>query len=145
MPSNFFDGRSVRVAEEIAVEFEKDKNALRESIGNKRAWPREANRSDQDEPPTGKLLLNKNPEEYLPQDDSLTAWQLETVGAVWQASLIRQDETELWRKASGDGNWDWTDAERFAAFRKAVNARRVRLYERFFSELGYKNWLVSEM
>jgi hypothetical protein len=146
MPSNFFDGRSVgnRIAQEVAADFEKNKNALRESIGNKRAWPREANRSDQDEAPTDKLFLNKNSEEYFPEDHFLTAWQLKRVDAVWQASLIPECEAELWRKASGGGNGDWTDPERFAAFRKAVNARRVRLYKTFFQELGYANWLPSE-
>lgn len=146
MPSNFFDGRGVgnRIAKEVAADFGKNKNALRESIGNKRAWPREANRRDQDEAPTSKLFLNQNSKEHFPEDHFLTAWKLKTVGAVWQASLVPEYEVELWRKASGTSNGDWTDPERFEAFREAVNSRRIRLYKTFFQELGYENWLHSD-
>ncbi|MGC4096875.1 MAG: DUF262 domain-containing protein [Nitrospira sp.] len=146
MPSNFFDGRSVgnRIAQEITTDFERNKSALRESIGNKRAWPREANRSDHDEAPTGKLFLDRNAEDHIPEDHPLKGWKVNTVGAVWQASLIPESEVKLWRESSGDSDGDWTDPNRFTAFRKAVNARRVRLYESFFQEFGYEEWLPSE-
>jgi hypothetical protein len=146
MPSSFFDGRSVgnRIAREVAIDFEKNRIALRESIGNKRAWPREANRSDQEEPPTGKLFVNRAPQEEVGEDSYLAQWYLRTVGAVREASVIPEEEVELWRKASGGDNWDWSDPERFTAFRRAVDMRRVGLYRRFFRELGFMSWVNND-
>ncbi len=128
--------------------FMRDRDALRESIGNKRLWPREANRSDQDEAAKDKLFLMAVEDDVLDSTDWDPArWALRTAGDVRRASLIRDDDVRAWQAASsatGDDK-DWTTPARFEAFRRAVDLRRVRLYRELHEAIGFGEWRPAEV
>jgi hypothetical protein len=106
------------------------------AIGNYRAWPAWANRSDNNKCHTEKLR-------YYGVEDDETACELRLNdnSAFLAASAIPRNDIELWRNAKGSPR-DWP-ADRRIAWQQAVENRVKYLYYVLFTELGFSNWISN--
>lgn len=98
------------------------------SIGNYRAWNSSSNRKDQDDSALSKLGLTHM--------DSVETQE------ILSKSAISQDEGELWKACSVDKGvqGQWTE-ERALAFEKIVELRAFRLYNQYFSDGAFSEWV----
>jgi hypothetical protein len=94
------------------------------AIGNIRVWASVLNRAQS---PTEKLKLDVGDDER---------W------ALLKDSAIHVDQIEYWKLASGVGDKDrsWS-RDRALAFQLAVEKRTFNLYQRYFDELRFAEWL----
>jgi hypothetical protein len=97
------------------------------AIGNIRVWDSVLNRVLGEESPAEKLKLDVDDEER---------W------ALLKDSAVHIDELEHWKLASGvrDQYRSWS-RERALAFQTAVEKRTFNLYQRFFDELEFAEWV----
>ena len=105
------------------------------SIGNLRVWDGVRNRSDGDASPAVKLK---------PKDTAQSESSQPTQAQLLKWSSISEDEKGLWEACSRDGDdkkvWD---TGRASAFQQAVERRAFHLYERYFKELGFDEWVAD--
>lgn len=139
VPLSSFDRRSVQVDPAVKEEFLTTKDRVGTGIGNLRVWPKSANRSDSDKSLADKRLLEEGDK---PLDKDLAAaLELQTHGELRRASLIPDENLELWRAADrGRGGPREWDPPRVEAFRKAALARRASIYRMFFEGLDFAEW-----
>jgi hypothetical protein len=129
----------------LPKEFVLFRDGLLHCVGNKRIWPKGENRRDNNKNPEKKHLLGR-PDQPLPANASLRypPCCMEQFIEVRTASCIHEDELEDWRQANtGErSDHDWDSPERMQAFRRAVDARRRRLYADFFNTVNFGRWLT---
>ena len=139
MPDHAFDGRGGSWCQE----FQRDAGALRNSVGNLRLWPREANRSDQAATPDAKLFLRDGSETTLVDEPLLQGKPclFQTAGEVRSASFVLESQCGLWQRTCSEGHLkDWSNADRARALRQAVDERRASLYEMLWRLAGFGSW-----
>lgn len=105
---------------------EEDRWALGDNIGNMRIIDSSSNRRDGNSPPDIKLRLR-------PELDCSVSRQL------LAASDISPEEAILWTQCSSENMGHWEES-RAKDFKKAVEQRAYRLYERLYDEAGFKQW-----
>ena len=101
---------------------------LGECIGNYRVWDSSLNRADGNLSPASKLRLDQeNSPEYFKilADSSIDP----TEACGWAACSLEADKQGTW------------DQSRAYAFESIVEARAFRLYEQYFNDLGFGNWV----
>lgn len=100
------------------------------SIGNYRVWDSSSNREDQDDPAPCKLGLTEM--------DSVETQKL------LEHSAITSEEAYGWKSCSAakrdQGHWDETRA---LAFQEVVEARAFRLFEKYFKEGSFTDWVPT--
>lgn len=100
------------------------------SIGNVRVWGSSDNRSDGDDSPAEKILNRIDSRDILVQS----------------AIDIESEQIAYWQKCSGDkGKGKVWDLSRAQAFQRAVEHRAFALYERYYTELGFDDWIETEV
>jgi hypothetical protein len=98
------------------------------SIGNYRVWDSSSNRADQDDPAPCKLGLtemNSVETEKLLDQSAITAGEADG----WKACSVATDD---------QGDWNETRA---LAFQEVVEARAFRLFEKYFKEGSFGEWV----
>jgi hypothetical protein len=86
------------------------------------------NRADSDKSPKDKLNLDNDDDERR---------------RLLKDSAIRTDQIKDWRDASGEDKPRSWGTNRALAFQRAVEERTFYLYQRYFEELGFAEWLQS--
>jgi len=110
------------------------------SLGNFRAWPAWANRSDGNKCHTDKLCLKGN---ASPGQEIVDGLQIESAADFLQASVILSEDQELWLAAGGYPGY-WPVARR-TAWQQAVERRTCALYRKLFTTLEYSKWQGLEL
>ncbi|MCC3154600.1 DUF262 domain-containing protein [Hymenobacter sp. BT770] len=110
------------------------------SLGNLRAWPAWANRSDGNKCHTDKLHLKSTD---AINSEVATTLQLVSPADFLQASAIPSTDHQLWVDAGGHpGYWP---VSRRAAWQQAVERRVSALYDNLFIALDFKEWQGLEV
>jgi hypothetical protein len=105
------------------------------SIGNFRAWPLWANRSDRNICHTEKMKLYDSDFE---DDDTSLELGLKSNSDFLKASAISEDDLNLWMSCEGYAR-EWPDARRIA-WQQAVENRVKYLFRLFYNNLRFDNW-----
>ncbi len=119
--------------------FEKhSKDIYINSIGNYRAWPGWANRSDNNKCHTVKLRMDKDKvDEY---DDTAKTLELESDSDFLVSSAIDESDKDLWKDAGRGGDVrDWPEKRR-KAWQQAVENRVLYLYQIFYDTFEFEYW-----
>lgn len=111
-----------------------------DNAGNLRCWPNGVNRGNRDANLDKKFLLG-DPSHPI-ADNELKTYGLASVGDVRRASFIPEESLADWEIAAnlGKSRHDWTNIERFDAFRRAVAARRISMYTSLYQSLDWNQW-----
>ncbi len=112
---------------------------VKDWAGNLRYWPGSINKANQDKNLDAKFILGQ---ETVPVSEDLNQFGLSSIGDVRRASLVDEESLQDWEIAakSGKNVWDWKDAERFAAFRRAAENRRYHMYQSLYQALSWDEW-----
>ena len=105
------------------------------SIGNFRAWPSWANRSDKDKCHTEKLrMIDAN----IDIDKDAKEFALHSTYDFMKASLINSDDFDYWLDAGGSPR-NWNEKRRIA-WQQAVEKRVMFLFREFYVSFGFSKW-----
>ena len=118
------------------------RDLLINSIGNFRVWDSSLNRHDQTDSPKKKLKLQEKYEDlWQPTVQGRSRYSPKSAGELWDASMISQDDMQLWKDASLDENSNHWDDARIMAFQSAVESRTLKLYRHFYDDLKFGSWI----
>jgi hypothetical protein len=112
--------------------------------GNIRYWPKALNLADGAKNLRDKYILGRSDRRTPSKKKSdLRKFGLKSVADVRAASFILDNQLRDWRIASnhGGGTKDFSNPGRIRAFRRATEKRRIAMYDRFYKQVGWEDWL----
>ena len=116
------------------------RDALMDSPGNYRIWPKSINRSDGQSGLEEKFILNIYGNQ-IPDKSYFRRYGLTSSQEVQIASFILDTQLDNWRIISRPTDYhNWTEP-RVRAFRNVVDLRRIEMYESLFQALKWEYWL----